>query len=129
MSTQLRDATEQGAQHESTTLLEQDGLLGVPDPSMLVVVGASGDLARRKLLPENTGRKAGMNITARTTTVQFAALPVGSSHQPSMSATSVRIVDRLRRRLSNIFHQPSAERPVAGGNIQGSSCQSPRAQR
>jgi glucose-6-phosphate 1-dehydrogenase len=51
MSAQLGDAVEQRAQHESTTLPEQDGLPSVRDPSMLVVVGASGDLARRKLLP------------------------------------------------------------------------------
>ena len=54
----------------------------------------------------------------------------GSQSQPAISASSVNSGVSERRRLSIIFHRPSAGGDLAGPpTIHGSNCQSPRTQR
>ena len=84
-----------------------------------------------------TGRMVGSATVSRTKPVQTSAAEGGRVH-PANSATIAAGADRVRRRLSNIFQKPIAvrglalprvTRPFTRPSIQGSSCQSPRAQR
>ena len=83
-----------------------------------------------------TGRSVGNATVSRAKPVQTSAAGRGSVH-PASSATMTAGEDRVRRRLSNIFHQPiagtglalSCARPLTRPSSHGSSCQSPRAQR
>ena len=84
-----------------------------------------------------TGRIVGRATVSRTKPVQTSAAGSGRVH-PASSATNAAGADKVRRRLSNIFQKPIAvtaleascvRLPFTRPSIQGSSCQSPRAQR
>ncbi len=93
--------------------------------------------ARRGTIAARTGSRVGTTIVDRMKQVQAAAECKDRVH-PASKAMTLAGADNVRRRLSSIF-----QRPISGSaleprlprdasprpKIQGSNCQSPRAQR